>query len=131
VNATNSSSDSGREGRIRAALGLGAGLLPKVEDRWLSLYYHFLAVNLQMPFAAQYAGDIGRASQLTVTVVALVEPDDASIASGDGLACRAEIDKQQLELPLVEIEVDPGHANFQLLDDYWFWFWNWRFDPGI
>jgi hypothetical protein len=127
----NVDTETDRESRIRAALGLKSGNLPKVEHRWLCTYHDYLAERLRMPFAAQYAGEIGAARMLLVTVEGLVHPDETAGDEENGLLCVARLDKQTLQLPLMDIEVDSADRNFQSLDDYWFWIWNWRFDPRI
>jgi hypothetical protein len=38
---------------------------------------------------------------------------------------------QEIELPLVDVELTEKSSNSQLIEDYWYWFWNWRFDPKI
>ena len=125
------SAQDNREGRIRAALGLALGHLPKVERRWLHCYYEHLAAKLSIPFTAQYTGEGGCSRPILVTVVALLDPEEASGHEADGLVCAAHEGSQQRDLPLVDIEVEADHPNYQLLDDYWYWFWNWRFDPRI
>ena len=122
-----------RESRVRAALGVAAGPLPRVERRWLRSYHNYLSTRLSLPFAAHYTGDLARVRQSVplVTVVALVDPSEESEYESDGLVCLAHDEKEHLRLSLVDIEVDADHPNFQLLDDYWYWFWNWRFDPSI
>ncbi len=120
-----------REKRIRAALGLPHGPLPKVERRWLCGYYAHLALKLSIPFTAQYTGEGSGARPLTVAVADLLDPEETSTAEADGLICVADDASGRRELPLVDIEVDIEHANYQLLEDYWYWFWNWRFDPRI
>lgn len=117
-----------REKRIRAALGVPRGALPQVEGRWLRVYYEHLTGKLAMPFSALYTGE-GGARPAVVTVTALLDPDRT--ADADGLFCVVDENGGGQDLPLVDIEVDVDHANFQLLDDYWYWFWNWRFDPRI
>ncbi|MCX7427870.1 MAG: hypothetical protein NTW96_19855 [Planctomycetia bacterium] len=120
-----------RESRVRAALGLPGGPLPRVERRWLRNYHKHLTAHLRLPFAAHYTADLARVRESVplVTVVALIDPGETS--EYDGLVCLAHDEREQLRLSLVDIEVDADHPNFQLLDDYWYWFWNWRFDPGI
>lgn len=122
-----------RERRIREALGLERGPLPQVQRGWLRSYRAYLTVRLAMPFDAWYTGDLARIGQtiLQVSVTGLLDPDEQLGYEFDGLVCLARLGDQTRRLPLVDVEVDPDHPNFQLLDDYWYWFWNWRFDPAI
>ncbi|MGA2031271.1 MAG: calcium-binding protein [Thermoguttaceae bacterium] len=124
---------SQQESRIRAALGVRTGTLPKVEIACLRKYYAYLAARLVLPFAAQAAVDPGRIHPLRseITVVRLVDPDQTVASESSGLLCQSRSGEEQFDLSLVDVEVDEAHPNFQLIEDYWYWFWNWRFDPQI
>ena len=63
-----------------------------------------------------------------MTVVALLPPSDHN---GMGLKCQALRGEEVVEIPLIELELESGHPNAQLIEDYWYWFWNWQFDPKI
>jgi hypothetical protein len=119
--------------RIRSVLGLATGSLPAVDRRGLCKYYGYLSARLSFPFQARFAGDgpppSGSAS--TVTVLALLDPREHPGDEYAGLVCRVTQDVRERELPLVDLEVDDEHPDFQLLEDYWYWVWNWRFDPQI
>ncbi len=118
-----------RENRILAALALARGPLPKVERRWLHVYYEHLAARLSFPFTGQYTGEGSGLRPFPVSVVALVDPEGG--VEVEGIACVTHDGSLERNLPLVHIEVATEHPNYQLLDDYWYWFWNWRFDPQI
>ena len=122
-----------QESRIRAALGLEHGQLPKVESQWLHRYYEYLAVHLSFPFEAEYAEDISGYRQLvsTVTVISLLHPDEHAQHEEFGLICRARRGTQEIEVPLADVELKEDSPNYRLVEDYWYWFWNWRFDPQI
>ena len=122
-----------QEERIRAALGLANGPLPRVQSKWLHRYHEYLAANLLLPFDAEYAEDIAGYRQLVspITVVALLHPDDHDRHEDFGLLCRAHRGSQSIELPLAEVELTKDSPNGQFIEDYWYWFWNWRFDPRI
>jgi hypothetical protein len=122
-----------QETRIRAALGLAHGPLPKVRTEWLHRYYQYLATNLSLPFDAEYAEDISGYRQVVsaITVVALLHPDEHAKHEEFGLLCRARRGTQELEVPLADVELNANAPNFRLVEDYWYWFWNWRFDPRI
>ena len=115
------------------ALGLVRGPLPAVESRWLCKYYEYLAARLSLPFEARCTDDISGLRQLSprVTAVALVDPDGNPSRENSGLTCTVRSGTLEAEVPLVELEVEEGSPNFELVEDYWYWFWNWRFDPRI
>jgi hypothetical protein len=122
-----------QEGRIRAALGIRHGPLPEVRTPWLRKYYEFLGQWLHVPFEAYYAGELGpfRQSASLVTALALLDPGTNSHHEHAGLVCQVRRGGQEVEIALVDLEVEAGHANYQLMEDYWYWFWNWRFDARI
>lgn len=117
-----------QEARVRAALGLSAGPLPAVGRRWLEKYYDHLAGRLSFPFEARYAE---QSNSFSVTVSALLAPNHHALDEYAGLVCQTTLGAQDREIPLVDLEIDEDHPNFQLLEDYWYWVWNWRFDPQI
>ena len=122
-----------QESRIRAALGLARGPLPEVHTEWLHRYYEYLAANLSLPFDAEYAEDAPGYGQVAsgIRVVALLNPDGHANHEEFGLRCRARRGTQEIEVPLVDVELSENSPNYGLIEDYWYWFWNWRFDPQI
>jgi hypothetical protein len=119
--------------RIRFILGLARGPVPSVGKDWLLRYYDYLTARLQVPFGACHAVGLLslRESVAPVTVLALVNPREHPVDEYAGLICRVRKGDTELDVPLVDLEVEPGHANYALLEDYWYWVWNWRFDPPI
>jgi hypothetical protein len=123
-----------QEQRVRAALGLEKGPLPKVAIQWLRKYHAHLAGKLSLPFRAQHneeTGLFGQAAYSEVEVVALVDPDKSATDEYHGLVCKVRKADREMEVPLVDLEVDEENPNFRLIEDYWYWIWNWRFDPRI
>jgi hypothetical protein len=122
-----------QERRIRAALGIVRGPLPKVRTEWLLRYYEHLAANLSFPFDAECVEGIPGCPQVAsgITVVALLHPDGHANHEKFGLLCRAHRGTQETEVPLMDVELNESAPNFRLIEDYWYWFWNWRFDPQI
>lgn len=123
-----------QERRIISIFGLKTGSLPKVGIEWLQKYYQYLATNLTLPFEAQHTEEIGfyrQPAYSQVKVVSLLDPGENPAREESGLICLVCKAEQELEVPLVDLEVDEEHANYQLLEDYWYWVWNWRFDPSI
>jgi hypothetical protein len=114
--------------RIRTALGVTRGRLPRVDDETLSQYYAYLSANLSLPFAACYpepttSRDKG---QVRCIVVEVLDPARHMGDELDGLFCKTRKDRFEVNLPLIELEVAQDSPNFQLIEDYWYWFWNWR-----
>jgi hypothetical protein len=122
-----------QEKRIQAALGLACGPLPAVRDQWLAKYHRHLASRLSLPFEAQHVEDTGLHPPVSslVTVTALLDPKQIPGADAAGLVCRVHRGTEEYNVPLVDLEVEEEHPNYQLLEDYWYWIWNWRFDPQI
>jgi hypothetical protein len=122
-----------QESRIRQALGIARGPLPRVDGRWLEKYYRYLSATLTFPFEACYAGEIAGQSPLMalVTVERLVAPAWDKIDHDWGLHCRVRHGLSNCVVPLVDLELDSDHPYAQIIEDHWYWFWNWRFDPKI
>jgi hypothetical protein len=123
-----------QEHRIRAILGLEKVPLPKVKIEWLQKYYKYLAANLTLPFDAQYTEELDlnrKPAYSQVQVIAILDPGENTAREDSGLICLVRKAEQEMEVPLVDLEVEDEHANYQLLEDYWYWIWNWRFDPRI
>ena len=123
-----------QEGRIRRALGLTRGPLPKVNTEWLRKYHRYLSSKLIFPFRAKYTEELSPnrgAIAFLIEVFALIDPGEMPNLENTALLCRIMRDRQEEEVPLVDLEVAEDHPNFQLLEDYWYWIWNWRFDPRI
>jgi hypothetical protein len=122
-----------QEERIREALGLTRGPLPNIEHRWLHRYYRFLLAHVELPFDAEYVEEVpGYGPRVSsVRVVGLIDPRRDHRGENTGLLCRAYRDDEELEIPLVDLELPEESSNGRLLEDYWYWIWNWRFDPVI
>lgn len=122
-----------QEDRIREALGIRRGPLPNVQYPWLLHYHRYLEARLVFPFEAEYAEDLFDYRQRisSVTVVAVLDPQDSRGHEDTGLLCRVLRGSEEVEIPLVDLELPEESPNSQLLEDYWYWIWNWRFDPGI
>jgi hypothetical protein len=130
VNAANADD---QERRILAALGLASGPLPKVQKEWLIRYHDHLVAKLFFPFEAEYAEDISGHRQIvsTVDVLALIHPDSHPLDAEHGLLCRVRRGSEEIDVPLVDVEIQGNTSNSCFIEDYWYWIWNWRFDPQI
>jgi hypothetical protein len=117
-----------REDQIRAVFGLlNDRGLPQVKQATLLRYYEHLRSRLSMPFNAEYCAENARTVR-EVTVVGLFSPTKPNHDHARGLLCLARSPNSTAELPLVDLEVEEDHPNFQLLEDYWYWVWNLRID---
>ena len=102
------------EERIRAALGLPHGALPKVEGSWLSKYYLHLCMELEMPFTATTTGRDSFTRPREVSVTALVDPETTPGSADEGLFCLVDDGDRKIEVPLQDIVVEADHPNHQL-----------------
>ena len=114
--------------RIAAALGLSSGPLPEVDDKTLFRYYEYLSVNLTFPFTAHYPepANSREETQFRCTVVELLDPSKHIGDTFDGIFCKTQKGKYEVNLPLIELEVAHDSPNFHLIEDFWYWFWNYR-----
>ena len=120
--------DRGQRARILDALGLTGDRLPHVDHENLARYYEYLSANLCFPFQAWYP-EPKTARHETVyecMVLELLNPSKHVGEEFDGIFCRTWKSGFEVNLPLVELEVPPENANFQVIEDHWYWFWNWR-----
>ncbi len=117
-----------QEDRVRAALGLKTGRVPKVDEETLWRYFHFLSANLRLPFVAHYPEPTNPREEIEFRclVLSLLDPQMHVGDELDGLFCKTRKGKYELNLPLIELVVPQTSPNFQLIEDYWYWLWNWR-----
>lgn len=84
-------------------------------------YFNFLKSNLTFPFPAQ-SFDPTRNHRYTVTVVGM--SDSCPIDDGFGVVCDVLNAGKKKRMPLLELSVDPGDINHQMVNDYITWFVN-------
>ncbi len=116
-----------QDDRIRIVFGLTRDdLLPDVDEASLRIYHKHLAANMEFPFAATWAREIGMGEVTEkVTVLSLGGfEDDPWIDDMYGILCKAKMSRGEGELPLAQIEKVKGKPNKQLVEDYAYWFWN-------
>jgi hypothetical protein len=116
-----------RERIIRALDFPGSGL-PKVDEGTLSRYYKYLVDHLDFPFTAYYPEPTNsyEHDQFRCTALELLDPASRLGDEFDGIFCKVQKGRYEIELPLIELDLPPDSPNFQLVEDYWYWFWNWR-----
>jgi hypothetical protein len=116
-----------QDDRVRIALRLTSDdPLPDVAGDSLRRYHAYLAGHLSFPFQGTFSQETGPLEDTAypVTVVGLLDPEDADEMYG--LSCGARQGRRQVELPLGEVEVQKGDPNRRPVKDYSYWFWNWR-----
>jgi hypothetical protein len=118
-------SSKDQDDRIRMVFGLTSDdPLPEVDDETSAVYHEYLSKNLVFPFTAIHGEDYGHPER--VKVISLGDPDDEPMIDEKyGIVCEARVEKQLVDLPLVELEALTGKGNRKLLDDYCYWFHNW------
>jgi hypothetical protein len=125
---TPSRSPDCRSDRIKAALGVVRGPLPKVDENTLARYHEYLAAHLTLPFVAYYPEPTNPREErdFRCTVVELLDPASEAGDLIDGIFCKTRKGKYEINLPLIELELPEDDPNVQWIDDFWYWFWNWR-----
>jgi hypothetical protein len=114
--------------RVRSALGLRNGQLPKVSLETLTQYYKHLSARLSFPFVAYYPESTNPQDEVDFNcmVLELLDPRKHLRDEFDGIFCRTRKGGLAVDLPLIDLEVPEYDPNFRLLEDYWYWLWNWR-----
>ena len=84
-------------------------------------YFGYLKANLEFPFPAQFFDPI-KDRKRDVTVTGMCE--DSPLDEGFGVMCEVLDGGGKGQMPLSELEVDPGNLNYQMVDDYITWFVN-------
>jgi Calcium binding len=123
-----------QEDRVRMALGLTRDdPLPDVSQDTLLTYHRYLMKNLKFPFKA-FCGEEeigpGARKRITMTVTALLDPEEDGPIEEDGLICLGRDSGEEVVFPLGEVEVGKKTPNYRLVSDYAFWFHNWSSDSG-
>ena len=114
--------------RIRTALGVKGGRLPRVDEDSLARYYRYLAARLPLPFAAYYPEPMNprERTEFHCSVEELLDPAQHLGDEFDGIYCRVRKGDFTVNLPLIELHAPADSVQSQLIEDYWYWFWNWR-----
>lgn len=118
------------EDRIRAVLRVTEDEpVPRVRLEALRKYHTHLAAVLMFPIVGRLASPIGphRDTRSTLSVLRLLDPvREYEPEEMYGLICKAELNGERIELPLVYIDVPDDTPNHRLLDDYTYWMRNWN-----
>jgi hypothetical protein len=114
--------------RIIEALGLLGEHLPSIDEETLSRYYKYLTAKLSFPFTAYYPEPTTTLEEVRYrcTVVKLLDPANDICDEVGGIFCKTRKEMDEIDLPLIELEIPQDSPNFQFIEDYWYWFWNWR-----
>ncbi len=123
-----SSPGADQPNRIREALGVTRGGLPKVDQDTLARYYAYLSANMSLPLTAYYPQPMNaqEKTQFRCTVLELLDPTQYLGDEFDGIFCKTGKGNFEVNLPLIELHIPRDTPDFQLIEDYWYWFWNWR-----
>ncbi|MHB1033614.1 MAG: calcium-binding protein [Pirellulales bacterium] len=111
-----------QEDRICMVFGLTSDdPLPCDSESTELTYFTYLKTDLTFPFPAQFFDRItDRKRAVTVTSLS----DDFSPGEGSGVMCEVLDRGERWQMPLSELEVEPGNPNYQMVDDYITWFVN-------
>ncbi len=116
-----------QDDRIRAAFRLTHDdLLPEVNRKNQSAYYHYLLAHLTLPFRAQYRRKTGPYSSKLVrlTVTGLYDFDQYEVEECHGLIGVGKEPGGSVEFSLRDIEDIEDQANRRLIEDYAPWLVN-------
>ncbi len=110
--------------RIRLMFGLTSDDgLPKADESAQRQYLAYLKTSLAFPFKADYfpATNIGPGNAGEVEVVGFADPP---LDPEAGIVCNARQGKEEVQVPLVGLEMDVDAPNFQHVEDYTYWLWD-------
>jgi hypothetical protein len=80
-----------------------------------------MKASLAFPFPAQFT-DPAKGRKREVTVTGMCE--DFPLDEGFGVMCEVLDGGEKGQMPLSELEMEPGNPNYQMVDDYITWFVN-------
>lgn len=97
--------------------------LPQSNEKTQQQYMEHLEAHLSFPFKADYsaASFLGSDTSEDVTVVGFTS--QSPIDPDDGIVCQAQIEREALDVPLSQVQVNVDDPNFQHIEDYTYWLW--------
>jgi hypothetical protein len=113
--------------RIRAVFGLTHDdPLPAVKRKTLLTYHRYLAEHLKFPFKGIYQREAGSffMQSSSITVTGLVNPREYDLDESSGLVCAGRVQKERIQVRLVDVDVKKNDRNHTTLSDYSLWFTN-------
>jgi hypothetical protein len=123
-----SPSEFDREQRVVRALGARNGIIPRVDEATLLVYYGYLAANLSLPLVAYLSKpDSAReAAESRCVLVELIDPVKHDGSAVDGIFGKTRSGDCEATVPLIDLYLPEESPDFQIVEDYWYWFWNWQ-----
>ena len=123
-----SPSEFDREHRIVRALGARNGVIPRVDEATLRVYYGYLAANLSMPLLAYLSipASAREAAESRCVLVELIDPLKHDGSAVDGIFGKTRSGDCEATVPLIDLRLPEESPDFQIVEDYWYWFWNWQ-----
>jgi len=114
--------------RIRMIFGLTSDdPLPEVDEETLQRYYEYLQNHLGLPLEAEWHQETqGGINAHRVRILDLLDPEEEEGDDFYGLMADVRQGRQQMVVPLGEIELSVKDPHYQLISDYSSWFWNHR-----
>lgn len=102
--------------------------LPKVSEKTLNVYHHYLNKNLSFPFDAKYPEETGPLEKIhyDIKITDILDIDECSDLEFYGLFCKGKQGRCKIAIPLAKVEMKQKGKNQQLIEDYNMWFWNYR-----
>jgi hypothetical protein len=110
--------------RIRMVFGLTSDdALPKTDEHAQQQFFDYLKANLSFPFKAEYwpTTAIGPDEGGKITVLGFSDPP---LDREAGIVCRARKGKQEVQVPLLGLQVNEDDPNAQHVEDYTYWLWD-------
>jgi len=111
-----------QDDRIRIVFGLTSDdPLPDDSNSTELFYFNYLNASLTFPFTARFHDPVrNRKREVTVTGMG----DDFPVDESFGVMCEVLDGGEIGQMPLSELEVEPGTPCYQTVDDYITWFVN-------
>ena len=110
--------------RVRVVFGLTSDDgLPKADEHTQQQFFDYLKVHLSFPFKAEYwpTSAIGPREGGKVTVLGFSNPP---LDHEAGIVCEARKGKQEVQVPLLGLQVSEDDPNIQYVEDYTYWLWD-------
>jgi len=110
--------------RVRVVFGLTSDdALPKADEQTQQQFFDYLKAHLSFPFKAEYmpTSAIGPDKAGKVTVLGFSNPP---LDREAGIVCQARKGKQEVQVPLLGLQVSEDDPNAQYVEDYTYWLWD-------
>ncbi len=112
--------------QVRMLFGCDGQRSGTVDAARLRHCYRHLAQNFSLPCVAWYPEPTDENGGYPCTVTELIDPATGLGDKFRGIFCKVRTGKQEISLPLVELELSPDDPNYRLVQCCWDCFWHWR-----